>query len=345
MDNFKNAMQSLTSIKKIDDYGMFRMTYFGDYGFNDFLKVGVKKDEDIGAFAIKHLLTGIPINFNFSGDNVTDISGSGCTVFTARNAKDEILLCRNYDFMYAPYSPSLQLITRPDNGYASVSTVNLLFMGYHERHLPRGLNLGSFATLSAPFAPMDGMNEKGVAAAILMVPESKLPFDESKITLNTTTALRLVLDKAANTAEAMELLSQYNIYFSQNLFCQYFIADKNGQSAIVNFIDGKMKITTPNKPYQIATNFAASDFPTVNACAGYCERYDIVLPMLENNGGILSEKQAVDLLAQVAVIDNSDTGNGKTHLQWSVVYNLSTLDGIIFANRKKNDLINFGLTL
>jgi len=30
MDNFKNALQSLVTIRKVDDYGMFQMTYIGD---------------------------------------------------------------------------------------------------------------------------------------------------------------------------------------------------------------------------------------------------------------------------------------------------------------------------
>ena len=34
---FRNELRSLASIRQIDDYGMFQMTYFGDYGFDDFL--------------------------------------------------------------------------------------------------------------------------------------------------------------------------------------------------------------------------------------------------------------------------------------------------------------------
>ena len=115
---FWSELRSLASIKQIDDYGMFQMTYFGDYGFDDFLLVGAESDSDVEAFITKRLLRGIPINFN--------ITGGGCTVFVTRNAAGEVIFGRNFDF--GTYSPSMQVITRPDNGYVSISTVNLQFL-------------------------------------------------------------------------------------------------------------------------------------------------------------------------------------------------------------------------
>jgi len=340
MDNFKNSLQSLASIKKVDDYGMFQMTYFGDYGFDEFLKVGVKSDEDMNAFVIKHLLTDIDIDFDVAREQFTDVNSYGCMVFNACNPNGDVLLGRNFDMLF--YSPSMQVTTRPDNGYTSISTIDLMLVGYNAHNLPNGLNLSSFPTLNAPYTPMDGMNTKGVAVALLEVPESKPPFDENKITLNTTTAVRLVLDKAASVAEAVELLSQYNVYFSQNIRCQYFMADASGRSAVVNYGDEKMTVTEPDKPYQVASNFAVSDHSSSAACTGICRRYDAAMSALDQNAGVLTEQQAVDMLAEVGVIDHGN--NGKSLLQWSVVYNLTTLEGVIFADRKKDSLIGFRLT-
>ena len=86
--------------------------------------------------------------------------------------------------------------------------------------------------IASPFLPFDGMNEKGVAIALLAVPEAEPPYDSNKITLNTTTAIRLVLDYAATVEEAVELLRNYNIYFSGDVECHYLIADASGQSVI-----------------------------------------------------------------------------------------------------------------
>ena len=207
---FGNELRSLMSLKKIDNYGMYQMTYYGDYGFDDFLEVGASNDADIETFVTKRLLKGLPIDLGVTGD--------GCTAFVVKNGNGNILFGRNFDFTYAP---SLQLYTTPDNGYASVSTVNLAFAGYSENNLPDGSFFDCFLTLAAPFLPFDGMNEKGLAIALLAVPEADVPYDPDKITLNTTTAIRLVLDKAATVEEAVDLLKQYNIYFSGGIECHY----------------------------------------------------------------------------------------------------------------------------
>ena len=324
---FRNEFRSLNSIRRIDDYGMFQMTYFGDYGFDEFLLIGAENDSDIEAFVMERLLRGIPFRFN--------ITGGGCTVFVVRNEAGEVLFGRNFDF---DRSPSMQVITRPSNGYASVSTVNLLFLGYDEGNLPSGLNFNSFPALGAPFLPFDGMNEKGVAIALLAVPESEPPFYENRIMLNTTTAIRLVLDRAANVDEAIELLGQYNIYFSGDIYCQFLIADASGRSVIVNYWDGELKVTETDEDFQIASNFIP--YNSLNIGEGFTEfeRYDRVRKVIESNGGILDEMQAVELLAEVGIVyDDED------RLQWTVVYNLSTLEGVIFASRNRENLITFRL--
>lgn len=322
---FWNEIRSLSTLKKIDDYGMFRMTYYGDYGFDKFLKTGAKSDADIEAYVTKRLLKGIPIDLGVTGD--------GCTAFVTHNEKGEVIYGRNFDFSYAP---SLQLYTKPDDGYASVSTVNLSFAGYSEQNLPKGLSIDSFLTLAAPFLPFDGMNEKGVAMALLAVPKVQLKMDESKVTLNTTTAIRLVLDKAATVDEAVELLRQYNIYFSGGIDCHYLIADASGRSVIVEYYDGGLQVVETTEDYQIASNFIA--YNGLNIGEGYneFERYDTVKAAIDDNGGVLREDQAIALLEKVGIKD------GKTDkLQWSVLYNLSSGDGKIFAHRNTKNITSF----
>lgn len=324
---FWNELRSLMSLEKVDDYGMYQMTYCGDYGFDDFLEVGAGNDADIEAFVTKQLLKGLPIDLG--------VTGNGCTAFVVKNENGNILFGRNFDFTYAP---SLQLYTTPDNGYASVSTINLAFAGYSEDNLPDSSFFNSFLTLAAPFLPFDGMNEKGLAIALLAVPEAQVPYDPDKITLNTTTAIRLVLDKAATVEEAVELLKQYNIYFSGGIACHYLIADASEHSVIVEYVNQELCVVGTETGYQIASNFITYDGLNIGEGFTEFERYDKVQNAIEANSGILEASQAVQLLANVGVFDD-DTDK----LQWSVLYNLTTGDGAIFANRKTNNLINFQL--
>lgn len=311
----------------IDNHPLYQMTYYGDYGFDDFLKIGANSDSDIERFVTQRLLKGLPINLGVTAD--------GCTAFVSRNEKSEIIYGRNFDFSYAP---ALQVFTTPENGYKSVSTVNLSYAGYSEDNLPDGLSVNSFLTLSSPFLPFDGMNEKGVVIALLAVPEIQYTPDDNKVSLNTTTVIRLVLDKAANVNEAVELLRNYNIFFSGDIYCHYLIADAEGNSVIVEYWDGELQSIKPTEEYQIASNFIV--YNDLNIGDGYCEfeRYNIVEEKMRVHNEILTEEQALALLKEVGVYFD-----GEDRLQWSVLYNLTTLEGKIFANGNTDNIIEFKL--
>jgi hypothetical protein len=312
----------LFSLEKIDDYGAYQMTYYGDYGFDEFLEVGALSDKDIEEFVTKRLLKGIPINLG--------VTGNGCTAFVTKNEKEEVIYGRNFDFLYAP---SLQLYTEPKNGYKSVSTVNLSFAGYSENFLPDGSLFDKFLALATPFLPFDGMNENGVAIALLAVPEAEPPYDSNKITLNTTTAIRLVLDNASTVEEAVKLLRNYNIYFSGDIECHYLIADASGRSVIVEFYDDELQVVETKTDYQIATNFIA--YNNLNIGEGFTEfeRYNMVEKEILDNNGILNENDAISLLAKVGVKDGE-----VDKLQWSVIYNLTTGDVRLFIHRDTNNI-------
>lgn len=326
---FWNELRTLSTLKKVDDYGMFQMTYYGDYGFDDFLKTGATRDSDIESYVTKRLLKGLSIDLGVTGD--------GCTAFVTHNERGEIIYGRNFDFKYAP---SLQVFTAPDNGYKSVSTVNLSFAGYDENNLPNGMSIDSFLTLAAPYLPFDGMNEKGLGIALLAVPEADAPYDSDKVTLNTTTAIRLILDHAASVDEGIQLLQNYNIYFSGGIDCHYLIADAAGKSAIIEYYDGDMRVVETNEDYQIASNFIA--YNGVNIGEGFTEfdRYNAVEEEIVSNDYVLSNQQAVALLAKIGIIDeNIDK------LQWSVLYNLTTGQIELFAHRNMDNIIISSLNM
>lgn len=313
---FGHELKSLSTLKE-KNTGVYTMAYDGDYGFDEFLKTGAKCDNDIETFVTKRLLKGLPIDLN--------ISEGGCTAFVFKNEEGDIIYARNFDF---PYAPFVQLFTNPDSGYASVSTVNLSFAGYDEDHLPTaGISFDNFLTLAAPFLPFDGMNEKGVCMALLAVPEADTKDDPDKVTLNTTTAIRLVLDKAASVEAAVELLKKYNIYFSGDITCHFLIADATGKSVLVEYYDGGLQVVESDTDYQIATNFIA--YNGVNIGEGFTEfeRYDAVEEVLQKNRFVTME-ECEKLLNTVGVYSE-----GIDKLQWSVIYNLTDKTGRIWPHR------------
>lgn len=337
---FKDEIKTLTNIEQIDDYGMYQMTYYGDYGFDKLLQQGIKKDSDISDFVTKNMLDRLPLigleNFLNAKLGIVE---SGCTAFITKNDKGDIIYGRNYDYIY---SPSLILKTSPENGYSSVSTVNLRLLGFGNNNLPENLKMQTLPSkfvnmllLLAPYIPFDGMNEKGVAVSMLTVPAAVPPYYPEKKGINTTVALRLILDKAANVEEAIALLHKYNVYFSGGIPCHFFIGDKSGNSVIVEYLDHEMKLVYPENDFQVASNFLAYDDRKPGK--GY-DRCSLVEEKLIENSSVITNQEALDLLARVGVFEGGDDC-----LQWSVLYNLSKQTSEIFAHRKVQNRTYFTL--
>ncbi len=322
---FRNEIRTISSMKKIDDYGMYQMKYYGSYDLDGLLKQGISSDEELQDFIIKELTHGIPVNI--------DVTGGGCTAFVYTDKDGRTIMGRNFDFSYAP---SLQVFTNPEHGYASVSTINLAFAGYGENNLPDSF-ANSFLALAAPYLTFDGMNEKGVAVCLLAVPEADNP-STGKTMINTSVAMRMILDKAANMNEAIDLLKQYDIYFSGNIPCHFLLADSSGKSVIIEYYGGGLQVVESDESFQVASNFIA--YNDLNIGEGFDEfdRYNSVHDYLKQKNCDVSEDEAMALLAEVGVMDD-----GVDKLQWSVVYNLNDLSGEIFAHRKNDQSTRFEL--
>ena len=320
-----NEKKTLASVRKLDEHPLLQLTYYGDYHFDDFLKQGAQNDKELEAFLNKRLFKTYPINLDFKL--------GGCTVFVARNELDEILFCRNFDFVYTPV---LQLFTSPSQGYKSVSTTALKFYGYTENFLFTGINKDNIHLLGSPYIPCDGMNEKGLAIGFLYIPEIDYKKDDTKITLNSTTMIRVILDKASTVKEAIELIKQYNVYFSADILCHYLLADASGDSALVEYWNGGVQVLTTHDNYQIATNYIACKPLNYEEDWFEIERARTVENSILESGGHLTNQQAIDLSVNVGgYIDGTDI------LQWTVIYNLTRKTGKIFARRNIDNIINF----
>ena len=183
------------SLRRLDDHPLYVMHYAGDYGFDQYLQTGVYPDQPASPAERRRCA-----------------EAWGCTVFAALNADGERLLGRNFDW-YADH-PALLLFTDPPDGYASVSMVDLWYLGY------TGDSIGLFERQDlsrAPYIPFDGMNEMGVAVGMMALPSGNGIRDPALRTLEDLEVIRLVLDYAASVDQAIELLQDYNVRFE----CRY----------------------------------------------------------------------------------------------------------------------------
>jgi len=275
----QSAEPVLTGFTKVDDYPLYVLHYNGDYGFSEYLATGE-----------------IPLTEGFHRP--------GCTVFTASGG--ETLMGRNFDF---PSNPALLLYTDPPDGYASVSMVDLGYFGYSLDSLPQEGDLDGL--LAAPYLPFDGMNEKGLTVGMAAIPEALAPFSEGKTTIGEIQVIRLLLDYAESVDEALTLLKEYNVEMTTPPI-HYMIADRSGESVVVECIRGEMHVIREEKQYQVMTNFIIHGSPTGQDAP--CWRYRAVHRGLEGSSGALSAGEAMDLLSEAS----------QSSTIWSIVYEAST---------------------
>ena len=329
---FFGEIRTLMSFKELNDQPFYEMTYYADYGLDEFLESGAATDDELVSFVTKKILKGVSFEVNPDG---------ACSTFIATTPEEDDLFGRNFD-----YVPSIGLIVRtaPKDGYESISVVNLNHLGLSTENMPTKNLLNRVITLAAPYAPLDGMNEKGLAIGVLVITEGVVHQDTGKVPITTTSAIRMVLDKAATVDEAIALLKQYDMNSSGETGYHFQIADANGDTAIVEYINNEMHVLTKEEGYTAATNFVL--YNDLNLGYGQ-DRYEKIKETQEATNGIMTEDEALDLLLNVPAqgvreVEGSSEGI-PSDTQWSCVYNLDDLTLQICTSRDRSRIYTYSL--
>ena len=290
-----DQVSTLSSLEKVDDYPLYTMHHQGSY--TEEVTIDLEVDGDT-----KNSL-----------DKLKEANWT-CSLFAALGDDQEFKFGRNFDW---EYSPGLLLFTNPPDGYASVSMVDIAYLGFEARDFDNlhELELAELAPLlDAPNWPFDGMNEAGLAIGMAAVPSAQMDLDPEKSSIGSLEIMRRILDDAANIHEAVSIMESYNIDFRGGPDLHYLIADQLGEAILVEFFEGEMRIIPNDNPWHLATNFLTS---SMNSTQGQCARYDKISDTMLETGGNLSSSSANELLSNVS----------QNNTQWSVVYNLQS--GII----------------
>ena len=112
---YHGELKSLSSVKRVENTSFFTMEYSGDYGLDEFLRTGAASDAELKEFIMNRLLKGLPIDF--------ELPKLGCSTFSAKLTDGSSVFGRNFDEVECP---SMMLITRPKDGYASIKLINAL---------------------------------------------------------------------------------------------------------------------------------------------------------------------------------------------------------------------------
>lgn len=122
---------------------------------------------------------------------------------------------------------------------------------------------GSMVTTIYGIGSVDGLNEKGLGAHLLYLTDTDFGAREaSKPGVVVSMWAQYVLDNAATVAEALEILPSVQIVMAEARgrkgTVHLAIEDKSGDSAIIEYIDGK-PVVHHGREYRVMTNDPAYD--------------------------------------------------------------------------------------
>jgi hypothetical protein len=312
-------IRSLATLRRVAEHPLYVMTYYGDYGFDDRLGEG---------FRLDRRETALRGSLRQAQSRQPDPRPWACSCFSALATGGEPVFGRNFDWYD---HPALLLFTDPPNGYASVSLVDISYLGF-DREMPTWGNRARL--LAAPELPFDGMNERGLAVGMMAVPHAEGGRDPANATLDSLAVIRLLLDYAADVDEAIALLQSYNVRFQGGPPLHYLVSDVAGQSAVIEYVDDEIKVLPNSVPWQVATNFVISELEPEGA-ESPCPRYNLAYDTLARADGRLSGHEAMALLEGVS----------QPNTIWSVTYDLEDGDVAVAMGRDYDQVHRFALDM
>ena len=341
-----NELATLASFQKLSDRdeahrdgAVYQIKVSGDYSFDEFLSQGgASNDAELISFVTRSITKGIiPMHIK--------TSSIACSAFTADTQSGDRVFGRNYDFSA---TNTAIVYTDPGEGrHASYSTIDLSFLGLDADKDVETVGQ-KILTLAAPYVPLDGINDAGVACGIFMSYQGEgkgTPTDTQtdRPDLTSTTLLRLILDYADSVEDAVALAQQYDLHDSASSCFHYMVADSTGRSAILEWVgtdadhdaDGAERqlnvlwndtdALSDSADWQVVTNFIKTPgyYDGTTAEMKGLDRYEHLAAALRETDGIVADKNAaMDLLASVGrrTWNNDDSNSNTVH---SVVYDLT----------------------
>lgn len=333
---YTGRFQTIRTIEKVTDYeeyNLYRMDVKYEYDLDRLIEYGITDDQSLVDAIVEEALPILPVQI--------DVPDFGCSAFTLQEADGDILMGRNYDFRRD--TSAMLVYCEPEDGYKSVGFAALDNIS---ANTPEESMKKKLATLTAPFICLDGMNEKGVSIAVLTLDSEPVHQNTGKPVIGTTLAIRLILDRAASTAEAVELLQQYDMFASSGRDYHFYITDSTGDGRVIEYDCESENRELVATPVRSVTNFFALYEDQVlpnqrNGIYGHGkERYDKMEALFDYEE-VYTKDVAWEALKAAAQEPSADDITSNT--QWSILYADTNLTAEIILRRNWDDVIGYDL--
>ena len=336
---YTSRIQTANSIEKLtdyDDYNLYRMQVRYDYDLDKMIANTTADNQSFIDAAVKQALPLLPVSIK--------APTFGCSAFHIQETGGDHLMGRNYDFKRD--TSAMLVYCTPKDGYKSVALAALDNISANQPDVSMAKKL---ACLTAPFICLDGMNEKGVSIAVLTLDSEPVNQDTGKQKIFTTLAIRLVLDRAATTQEAVDLLDNYDMFATSGRDYHFFVTDAAGDARVIEYDPEQEGRPLRWTAMQAITNFYGCYAYLVqpnqkNGIYGHGkERYDAimdVLAMRDSDGNIPADTAWRALQASAQDPNPEDV---TSNTQWSLVYDDTALTAQIALRRNWDDVIHYDL--
>lgn len=330
---------TISSVEQVseDNPYLYKMEYKAAYDLDEVIAADIDTNAKLLEYVVSKVGKGI--HFSIGSSQVAeDGEADHCTSFQAANADGNgYFYGRNYDYFK---NPSMVTYSHPKDGYASIAVSDMSHFGYSLEKLP-GKLLDNILCIASVYAPVDGMNEKGLCTSIMALPKMAAQQNTGKHTVGTTILMRLFLDRCATVQEALDLLASVDVRHDATVGSgyHYMVADASGDCAVIEFDpqDGwkTMLIRKPSDSnYQLVTNHLLDpkyyteipDQSVGNMHSKSWERYAKAGEYLAERDGKLSLIEAQECLSLVHWKDLLwDDGVTVEDTQYSNVYDQTNL--------------------
>lgn len=230
--------------------------------------------------------------------------------YACSSMRKDALMGRNYDWYYSEYPTFVISTERLDNRRNAVLGVGCGFNGLTEKCVDEKNVNELYRVL--PFILLDGINDKGVACSVNMVPaddahvatDGTKPIVELRKEISIMMLNRWMLDTFDSATDAVTYLQNYVSVYSYPGFEAHFIIADHDSTYIIEFMDDETIIhnVTNDRPY--ITNFYITDAVfnaethlldrnTITPHGSGLERYELISKKYDN---VHSFEDMVDLL-------------------------------------------------
>ncbi len=235
-----------------------------------------------------------------------------CTTFCLKN-KGEILFGKNYDWMVGDglvfvnkrgVSKSASL--EGTNPARWVSRYGSVTFNQYGRENPSG-----------------GLNEAGLVIELMWLDETQYPAEDSRPALDVLEWIQYQLDTSATVAEV--IANSEKVRISSLVRLHYLVNDKAGNSATIEFLNGKMVAhhgealpfsTLTNDTYEKSLNYSKTTAVERARGNGSLERFARAARKADEFGKTdRAEAQAINYAFEI--LNNVAQGN---YTQWRIVY-------------------------